>query len=247
MAGILRRQVNSVTGPWDAEPRPAADPALVAAYPGERQRADAARWLGWLARLAECGRLEWWLIPAWVSVGRVRQVRRRFLYLVAIAVVVLTVGAEDGYADAWWVNTYSFLAFLALCVEIFRHRRRKRREKRDGPVPLVPVPPARPRRPGDHRGRRAARRPACLHRGRARLDAPRRAARRVPYRLGECLLAGGGGRGGTPGGRSVGLRRGAGPVLPAAQVRRVRPAGRLVARRLSAQAGGCRRPGPAPP
>ena len=138
MAGILRRQVNSVTGPWDAEPRPAADPALVAAYPGERQRADAARWLGWLAcRLAERGRLEWWLIPAWVPVGRVRQVRRRFLYLVAIGVVVLTVGAEDGYTDAWWVNTYSFLAFLALCVEYFRHRRRKRREKRDGPVPLA--------------------------------------------------------------------------------------------------------------
>lgn len=143
MAGILRRQVNSVTGPWDSEPRPAADPALVAAYPGERQRADAARWLGWLAcRLAERGRLEWWLIPAWVPVGRVRQVRRRFLYLVAIGVVVLTVGAEDGYTDAWWVNTYSFLAFLALCAEFLRHRRRKRREKRDGPVPLVPVPPA---------------------------------------------------------------------------------------------------------
>ena len=104
-----------------------------------------------------------------------------------------------------------------------------------------------PRRPGDHRGRRAARRPACLYRGRARLDAPRRAARRVPHRLGKCLLAGGGGRGGTPGGRGVGLRRGAGPVLPAAQVRRVRPAGRLVARRLRAQAGVCRRPGPAPP
>ena len=40
------------------------------------------------------------------------------------------------------MNAYSFLAFLALCVEYFRHRRRKRREKRDGPVPLVPVPPA---------------------------------------------------------------------------------------------------------
>ena len=59
-----------MTGPWDAEPRPAADPALVAAYPGERQRADAARWLGWLAsRLAERGRLEWWLIPRYLQDG----------------------------------------------------------------------------------------------------------------------------------------------------------------------------------
>jgi hypothetical protein len=98
---------------------------------------------GWLAcRLAKRGRLEWWQIPAWVPAGRVRQVRRRFLYLVAIGVFVLTAGAEDGYTDAWWVNAYSFLAVAALCVEYFRHRRRKRREKRDGPAPLVPVPPA---------------------------------------------------------------------------------------------------------
>ena len=143
MAGILRRPVNSAAGSGGAEPHPAADAALVAAYPRERRRAEAARWLGWLAcQLAERGRLEWWLIPAWVSVERVRQVRRRFLYLVAIGVFVLTVGAEDGYTDAWWVNVYSFLAFLAVCVEYFRYRRRKRGKKRDGSMPLVPVPPA---------------------------------------------------------------------------------------------------------
>ena len=49
---------------------------LVTAYPDERHRADAIRWLAWIARQMGPSRdLPWWEIPAWIPQWRLRVTR----------------------------------------------------------------------------------------------------------------------------------------------------------------------------
>ena len=69
-----------------------ADPALAAAFPGERRRAEAGRWLGWLAsRLTDDEPLTWWRIPSLVPAERVLRLRRYLLIAVAFVVFSVTV------------------------------------------------------------------------------------------------------------------------------------------------------------
>ena len=54
-----------------------ADRFLEAAYPDERQRIRATRWLGWLASSTGTdGRLDWWAIPEWALSAQLMTARR---------------------------------------------------------------------------------------------------------------------------------------------------------------------------
>ena len=53
-----------------------ADERLLSAYPDERQRARAARWLGWIAEQTGAGqRWNWWTLPAWVPLPQLQAAR----------------------------------------------------------------------------------------------------------------------------------------------------------------------------
>jgi hypothetical protein len=72
---------------------PLAGHSLVAAYPDERRRAHATRWLGWIAYHMGAGRdLAWWEIPAWIP--------RRWMLLARGLTACVTLGAALGVAVA---------------------------------------------------------------------------------------------------------------------------------------------------
>lgn len=65
----------------------AGEEFLAAAYPDEREREHAERWLGLLACLADGGRVRWWEIPRLAPARPVLAVRRLVLGVALVAVI----------------------------------------------------------------------------------------------------------------------------------------------------------------
>jgi hypothetical protein len=78
---------------------------LITAYPGERERAHAIRWLAWIASHMEAGQdLRWWDIPGWIPQWRLRLARGlaagTTAGITAAIVEGLFAGVPEGRADA---------------------------------------------------------------------------------------------------------------------------------------------------
>ncbi len=132
--------------------RRAADPALEAAFPDERRRAEAEKWLGWLAgKLPDGESLTWWRIPSLAPAEWVLRLRRALLVAVAVVVFGATaVLAINGRDSAWWATAYGIVVCLYGYAEFFhlnkiRRKRRKSSAPFASPAPVV-VTPRRPRR-----------------------------------------------------------------------------------------------------
>jgi hypothetical protein len=122
--------------------RRAADPALEAAFSSARRRAEAERWLGWLAsQLPADELLTWWRIASLVPAERVLWVRRSLLVAVAFVVFSVTaVLAINGRNSAWWATAYGIIVVLYGYAELFHlNKIRKKRRKAAGPL-AYPAP-----------------------------------------------------------------------------------------------------------
>ena len=130
--------------------RRVGDPALEAAFPDERRRAEAEKWLGWLASwLPDDETLTWWRIPSLAPAEWVLRIRRVLLVAVAVVVfgatVLLTINGRD---SAWWATAYGIVVCLYGYAELF-HLNKIRRKRRNSSAPLASPPPVvvTPRRP----------------------------------------------------------------------------------------------------
>lgn len=69
------------------------DQFLITAYPGERQREHAIRWLAWIAlHMGDSQDLHWWDIPGWVPRWKLRLVRGLAIGLTAGLSVLIAAG-----------------------------------------------------------------------------------------------------------------------------------------------------------
>jgi len=131
--------------------RRVADPALAAAFPGERRRAEAERWLGWLASQRPDDELvTWWRISSLAPAERVLRLRRALLVTVAVVVFSVTVVlAINGRNSAWWATAYGVVVVLYGYAELF-HLGKARRKRRAsfGPPPFPAPVVVTPRRLG---------------------------------------------------------------------------------------------------
>lgn len=74
------------------------DQFLVTAYPSERERARAVRWLAWIAYHMESNQdLRWWDIPTWVAPWTLRLTRGLAAGLAAGLAVAIGVGITAGH------------------------------------------------------------------------------------------------------------------------------------------------------
>lgn len=131
-----------ICGVHTGETRPAADPALAAAFPGERRRAEAERWLGWLAsQLTDDELPAWWRISSLVPAERVLRVRRWLLITVAVVVFGATVTlAVNGRNSAWWATVYMIIVVFYGYAELFHLGKRRRKRRRTSGPPAFPPP-----------------------------------------------------------------------------------------------------------
>ena len=84
------------------------DQIMITAYPDERQRAHAVRWLAWIARhLGSSRDLPWWEIPAWIPRWQLRLAR--------VLVITILVGLINGIGlDITSALTTGFAGNLAV-------------------------------------------------------------------------------------------------------------------------------------
>ena len=93
----------------------AAGGILLTEYPDERRRARAVRSLGWLAcHLDEGGRLDWWVIPAWMPAGGLLATRR----LTAWAVLSASAGLAIA-ATVWAAIPFGIVGWAAALQAVF--------------------------------------------------------------------------------------------------------------------------------
>ena len=97
-----------------------ADQVLRAAYPDERQRDYAMRWLGWIAfHMGADERLDWWAIPAWMPPAQLVTARRLAAWAILTAAAGLAIAATVQAAIlfgivGWIAAVQAFLATTAI-------------------------------------------------------------------------------------------------------------------------------------
>jgi hypothetical protein len=92
----------------------AGEEFLAAAYPDERERAHAERWLGLLACLAGRGRIYWWKIPGLAPAQLVLAVRRLVLSVAIAAVVGWGCYVGLVLSTSGLIGAYAIALFLGL-------------------------------------------------------------------------------------------------------------------------------------
>ena len=92
-----------------------ADQVLRAAYPDERQRDYAMRWLGWLAfHMGADERLDWWAIPAWMPPAQLVTARRLAAWAVLTAAAGLAIAAT-----VWAAILFGIVGWIAAVQAVF--------------------------------------------------------------------------------------------------------------------------------
>ena len=90
------------------------DQFLITAYPGERQRKHAIRWLAWIAwHMGGSQDLQWWDIPGWVPRWKLRLVRGLAIGLLAGLSVMIAAGFTYAHTRGL---AGGFAAALAPCI-----------------------------------------------------------------------------------------------------------------------------------